>query len=113
MTKPDDILVTDFFGGVSRVEVMSSDLEIPIMGRKVGVWEETRREPQGIGNTSHAEMSYSEGGVEGVVGGWNNPLRVDERLAEMVRGILVVLLLGGVVVLPLLRSKETRHIKTE
>jgi len=50
--------VTDFFGGVSSVEVMRKEGMLPVLGRKVGKWEEVgkRKEIGGEGASTGWEV---------------------------------------------------------
>lgn len=43
-TKPEDILVTDFFGGVASVEVIPGSKSLSPIGRKHGTWQVSKKD---------------------------------------------------------------------
>ena len=91
---PEDILVTDFFGGVASVEVMGKDGMLPVLGRKVGRWEEVWR-PQGfdlIGGGRFLDVTAGNDSVSltDVGPGWTRPLAENGSVMGVVRGGFVL-----------------------
>lgn len=92
--------MTDFFGGVASVEVMGKEGILPVLGRKVGKWEEVSRR-KGIEN---------ERGVahrEGMAGnhstrltqrgdGWVRPLDGHNSMSVDLRGLVAVVGVAGI-----------------
>lgn len=82
--------MTDFFGGVSSVEVMRKEGMLPVLGRKVGKWEEVgkRKEIGGEGASTGWEVS-SGNRTERTMSagtGWARPLVTERRTWRGLQG---------------------------
>ena len=91
---PEDILVTDFFGGVASVEVLGKDGMLPVLGRKVGRWEGVRR-PQAVDTFWEGQDLDVTAGNTSVrmtlVGpGWTQPLAEHVGVVGVLRGAFVL-----------------------
>lgn len=91
---PEEILVTDFFGGVASVEVMGKEGMLPVLGRKLGQWEPIDRV------RSRAEVGYhldnfnrtQRFGAGSV--GWVQPLLTHDAPSDALRGTVVATILA-------------------
>lgn len=85
-TKPDDILVTDFFGGVASVEISPSSEMLSPLGRSFARWSEAE---------AKAERGYPRGQLSAMrpaqVRGWRKPLQHQAGLKD---GVMTGMMLG-------------------
>jgi phosphatidylinositol glycan class K len=100
-TPPEEILVTDFFGGVASVEITPKDAELDMLRADVPRWEASPRRKT-IGRGMEVAWARDSMGVQGdapvretVGGAWKRPL---ERTREGVLGMGMGLKEMGVVV---------------
>ncbi len=97
-TSPEEILVTDFFGGVASVEVLGREGILPVLGRKVGRWEDVGRGNRlgsgsldagwHMGSLNHTARAISAGE------GWKRPLMEEEGSFGFLRGMAGLATLG-------------------
>jgi len=72
VSKPDEILVTDFFGGVASVEVISASKALSPIGRKFGAWKESTKGLESVKPVT--SLSHAHSRRLGTTKGWSRPL---------------------------------------
>ena len=96
-TSPQEILVTDFFGGVASVEVLDKEAMLPVLVRKLGTWETaSERLPiqHGYADVKHRKIigSQNEMVSEAVrVPDWKQVEAKSEKLMRDLWGGMVIL----------------------
>ena len=90
--------MTDFFGAVASVEVMGKEGELPLLGRKVGIWEEVKRAKgiesgNGRVNWDPPSLSHTDSAMTGGPG-WTGPVAKEETFLRSLRGAVAVAVLA-------------------
>ncbi|ORY24787.1 peptidase C13 family-domain-containing protein [Naematelia encephala] len=110
---PEEILVTDFFGGVASIEIMSRDKELPIFARGLTSWKEVRRVKSIGGDQREAWQARRPLGSAVAAGGWDRPLSEDKDIWESLRGVGTAVALGVAIVAWSVSGSESRKNKVE